>query len=112
MGIDLPPKIGLCAPRMQRIDEAQKKSSQSRHLYSHLSATDGSTRVARRAGTYVASAVTTSSRNATEAKVSGSSGLTPKSRLVRAGDSAAAATVPSTIPIRARVRLALPTLPP
>src|SRR5262245_4610241 len=67
-------------------------------VYSQRGATAGSIRVARRAGTYVASMATTNSKRATEPKVSGSTGLTPNKRLVMAGDNTAAAAAPSVMP--------------
>src|SRR4029453_6183482 len=69
--------------------------------YSALSATIGSTRVARRAGRELAAAAIIRSRSAPPAKVSGSRGVMPTSRsLIRRVASAAAAR-PVTMPMAA-----------
>src|SRR5271165_2461449 len=66
--------------------------------YSYRSATRGSTRVARRAGTRHATVPTTSSTNNTPTKVRGSRGETPQSWLATQRVSAMLASMPSTMP--------------
>src|SRR2546421_4538650 len=66
--------------------------------YSWRRATMGSTRMARRAGTYAAASVTSASRIATAANVSGSVGRTSKSSDLRNRPSASAPAIPGANP--------------
>ena len=66
--------------------------------YSHLSATIGSTRTARQAGKQQVSSATAVNTTATEAKVSGSCGATPKSKLALKRVNPKAAVTPAVKP--------------
>jgi hypothetical protein len=70
----------------------------SGRFYSLCSATVGGTLVARRAGTYVASSAMPMRNSGTSTKVTGSTALTPYSRLAINREAAIAATSPTPMP--------------
>ena len=70
--------------------------------HSYRSASRGSTRTARRAGTQQASRATPTNKTPTPIRVSGSAGWTPKRNELKACDSATAARAPTTTPATIR----------
>src|SRR5919201_17957 len=101
VSVDLPCKVWLDLPRQQRIEKSRKKASDCGHVYSQRSATAGSMRAARRAGTRQASPATTVSATATIAKLVASCELMPCSTAVNERDNANAASTPVPIPTAA-----------
>src|SRR6185437_8771124 len=80
-------------------DTVSPRLEHTAHAYHSLrSATMGSTRVARRAGSQLASVAAAASRTTTPARVTGSTGVTPKSRPVTSLAAASAAAMPITSP--------------